>query len=313
MTVEPTDPGSVLAIPERTAAAPLASPAAARLNRRQRTLVLGRALLRSKTFVIGAAILLFWVIDAIFWRAFVPYDPQAIDPTASLLPLEQRGPSGDHWFGSDDLGRDVLSRVLAGASSVLTIAPLATALGLLGGISVGLVTGYYRGLVDDVAMRLVDAMLAFPMIIIAVLVIAVFGASTANVILVIGVVFTPIIARTVRSAVLAERDREYVAAAKLRGESGLYIMGAEILPNLTGPIAVEATIRLGYAIFTSATLAFLGLGVQPPNPDWGLVIAQGRGLVSVAPWIVLFPAFALATLVVGVNLVVDGLKQVIEE
>jgi peptide/nickel transport system permease protein len=313
MAVEPSDPGSVLAIPEPTAAAPLTSPAAARLNRRQRTLALARALMRSKTFVIGAAILLFWVVDAIFWRAFVPYEPQAIDPTASLLPLEQRGPSGDHWFGSDDLGRDVLSRVLAGASSVLTIAPLATALGLLGGVSLGLVTGYYRGLVDDVAMRIVDAMLAFPMIIIAVLVIAVFGASTANVVLVIGVVFTPIIARTVRSSVLAERDREYVAAAKLRGESGLYIMAAEILPNLTGPIAVEATIRLGYAIFTSATLAFLGLGVQPPNPDWGLVIAQGRGLVSVAPWIVLFPAFALATLVVGVNLVVDGLKQVIEE
>ena len=311
--VSPPDSASALSLREPAGAVSLSSPAAARLTRAQRARVFARALLRSKTFVVGAVILLFWIVDALFWRALVPYAPNEIDPEASLLPLQQRGPSGAHWFGSADLGRDVFSRVLAGASSVLTVAPLATALGLLGGVTIGLVTGYYRGLVDDVAMRIVDALLAFPLIIIAVLVIAVLGASTLNVIIVIGIVFTPIVARTVRSAVLVEREKEYVAAAKLRGESGLYIMGAEILPNVTGPIAVEATIRLGYAIFTAATLAFLGLGVQPPSPDWGLTIAQARGLLSVAPWIVLFPAAALATLVVSVNLVVDGLKQVVEE
>jgi peptide/nickel transport system permease protein len=311
--VAPSDQATAPSLPEPTAAAPLTSADAARLSRGQRAKVLARALLRSKTFVIGSLILLFWIVDAILWRAFVPYEPSAIDPEASLLPLQERGPSLSHPFGSDDLGRDVLSRVLAGASSVLTVAPLATALGLLGGVTIGLVTGYYRGLVDDIAMRIVDALLAFPLIIIAVLVIAVLGASTLNVIIVIGIVFTPIVARTVRSAVLVEREKEYVAAAKLRGDSAPYIMAAEILPNVTGPIAVEATIRLGYAIFTAATLAFLGLGVQPPSPDWGLTIAQARGLLSVAPWIVLFPAAALATLVVSVNLVVDGLKQVIEE
>ena len=279
----------------------------ARTARRERARALALALLRSKTFVIGLAILVFWILDAIFWPYVLPHDPYAVDAISTL-----KGPSAAHWFGTDDLGRDLFSRVLAGASSVLTVAPAATALGLLGGVSIGLATGYYRGLVDDVLMRVVDALLAFPLIIIAVLVLAVLGTSVINVILVIGIVFTPLIARTVRSAVLVEREREYVAAAKLLGEPGPYIMVREILPNVTGPIAVEATIRLGYAIFTSATLSFLGLGIQQPSPDWGLTISLGRAVLQVAPWIVLFPAFALATLVVSLNLVADALKQVVE-
>jgi peptide/nickel transport system permease protein len=277
-------------------------------DRRQDLRDLAVAAASSKTFLAGAAILLFWILVALFWGAVVPYDPQALDPTASLAP-----PSAEHWFGTDNLGRDVFSRVLAGASSVLTVAPLGTALGVLGGIAVGLVTGYYRGRVDDVIMRVVDALLAFPLIIIAVLVLSVLGPSKVNVILVIGVVFTPIVARTVRSAVLSEREREYVAAARLRGESGLYIMVSEILPNILSPIAVEATIRLGYAIFTSATLSFLSLGIQEPSPDWGLTISIGRVYLQAAPWMVLFPALALATLVVAVNLVADGLLQAVEE
>jgi peptide/nickel transport system permease protein len=307
MAVDRPDQLSALTLPEPAAVGP-PSPIRARLTRRERYRELAQALLRSKTFVVGAAILLFWILDALLWRAVVPNDPSAVDPAATL-----KGPSGAHLFGTDDLGRDVFSRVLAGASSVLTVAPAATALGIFGGIAVGLVTGYYRGVVDNVVMRLIDAALAFPLIIIAVLVLAVLGRSVVNVIFVIGIVFTPLVSRTVRSAVLVEREREYVAAAKLRGESGFYVMAAEILPNITGPIAVEATIRLGYAIFTSATLSFLGLGLKPPSPDWGLAVANGRAFLQIAPWIVLFPALALATLVVAVNLVADGLKQVVEE
>lgn len=277
-------------------------------TRAQRAKELARALLRSKTFVAGALILLFWIVDAIFWRAFVPHDPQALNPLQTLS-----GPSGNHWFGTDNLGRDVFSRVLAGASSILIVAPLATALGVLGGTVVGLVTGYYRGLVDDAISRVVEALLAFPLIVIAVLALSALGRSTLNVILVIGIIFTPIVSRTVRAAVLSERDREYVAAAKLLGESGPHIMVTEILPNVAAPIAVEATIRLGYAIFASATLAFLGLGIGQPSPDWGLSIALSRQYLQIAPWTVLFPAAALATLVVAVNLVADGLTQVVEE
>ncbi len=266
------------------------------------------ALLRSKTFVAGAAILLFWIFDAIFWPLIVPQDPEAMIPEITLQP-----PSWAHLFGTDDLGRDVLSRTLAGAASTLTVAPAATSLGVIGGILVGLFVGYYRGIADDIVMRIVDSLLAFPLIIIAVLVMSVLGPSVANVILVIGIVFTPYVARTVRAAVLVEREREYVAAAKLLGNSGLYIMFVEILPNISAPIAVEITIRLGYAIFTAATLSFLALGIQQPSPDWGLTISLGRAFLQIAPWEVLFPAAALATLIVAVNLVADGLRQVLEE
>jgi len=303
MALEHSDPGSVLAVPD-----PTASPRGASTARRDRLGELVRALLRSKTFVIGTAIVVFWVVVALFWRAIVPFGPEAVDAGASL-----QSPGGEHWFGTDNLGRDVLSRVLAGSATVLVVAPLATLLGLAGGIVVGLVAGFYRGWVDDVVSRLVEALLSIPLIIMAVLVLASLGRETRNVILVIGIIFTPLVARTVRSAVLAEREREYVAAARLRGERGPRIMFAEILPNITAPILVEATVRLGYAIFTAATLSFLGLGIQDPSPDWGLTIANGRAYLQVAWWMVIFPSAALATLVVGVNLAADGLRKVIEE
>jgi peptide/nickel transport system permease protein len=306
MAVERPAPAS-LTLP-KSAAVVLPNPVGAQPTRRERYRDFAEAFLHSKTFLVGVVIVVFWILDALFWRLVVPHDPNAINTVDTLS-----GPSRAHLFGTDDLGRDIFSRVLAGASSVLTVAFVATALGILGGLAVGLVTAYYRGVVDNVVMRLIDAALAFPLIIFAVLVLAVLGRSVINVIVVIGIVFTPLVARTVRAAVLVEREREYVAAAKLRGESGLYIMVAEILPNITGPIAVEATVRLGYAIFTVSTLSFLGLGLQPPSPDWGLAVANGRAFLQIAPWMVLFPALALATLVVAVNLVADGLKQVVEE
>jgi len=282
---------------------PVAAEVSARQRRSARRREVRQLLLRSPTFVIGALILLFWVLDAIFWRWIVPQDPQALNP-ATL-----QAPSSAHLFGTDNLGRDVLSRMLAGASTVLTVAPAATALGLLGGVVVGLVTGYYRGLLDDVAMRIIDALLAFPLVIIAILVLTLFGSSQLNVVVLIGVTFMPLVARTVRASVLAQRDLEYVAAAKLEGESAFRIMFFEILPNISAPIVVEGTVRLGYAIFTSATLSFLTLGIAQPSPDWGLTISLGQAYLQVGAWMVLFPAIALATLVVAVNLVADGLSR----
>ncbi len=291
------------------APSPAADPAAqvARQRRARRRYVRGR-LLRSPTFVVGAGILLFWVLMALAWPVFVPYDPLAVG-TANTL----EAPSSAHWFGTDDLGRDVLSRVLAGAAPVLTIAPLATLLGLLLGTTLGLVSGYYRGIVDDVVSRIVDALLSFPTIIVAVVVLALLGPSDTNVIVAVGILFAPLIARTVRSAVLVEREREYVEAARLRGERGPYVMLVEILPNITSPILVEGTVRLGYAVFTAGTLAFLGFGSQPPSPDWGLTIAQERAFVQVAWWTVIFPAVALGSLVVAINLVSDGLRGAFAE
>jgi peptide/nickel transport system permease protein len=257
---------------------------------------------------VGATIVGFWILIALFWSSVVPYNPSALD---LLHPLQ--GPSSLHWLGTDDLGRDVLSRLLAGASSVLVIAPLATLLGIALGTTVGLVSGYYRGLTDDVVMRVVDALMSLPGIVIVVLMIGLLCTSQRNVILLIALGFSLLVSRTVRSAVLPLREAAYVEAAKMRGEPGVYIMATEILPGITGPIIVEATTRFGYAVLATAGLSYLGLGLQRPSPDWGLTVALESMFIQVAPWTVLFPALALASLLIGVNLVADTLRRAMGE
>ncbi|RKP48691.1 ABC transporter permease [Pararobbsia silviterrae] len=253
---------------------------------------------------VGVSIVLFWVVCAIAGAHGFLHDPYAADPLNALLP-----PSRDHAFGTDALGRDVLARVVAGARDILVIAPLATLIGTALGTLLGLAMGYWQGWLDDVLGRLVDATLALPLVIVALIVLAAVGSSNAAVIVVIGAVFAPIVARTVRAATLGEMHLDYVAAARLRGESAVSIMLVEILPNVLGPIVVEATVRLGYAIFTVATLSFLGFGIQPPSPDWGLAIAENYPLIAGgAWWTVAFDAIATASLVVGVNLVADGIR-----
>ena len=254
----------------------------------------------SELVIVGA-----WVLCALLGTLIAPHDPQADDILNKL-----RAPSGDHLFGSDRLGRDVLSRVIVGARSILITAPLATLLATLLGTAIGLVTGYYRGLVDEVTMRVVDAMLAVPVIILALLVIVSLGPSRVTLILVIGIVFSMIIAKTVRAAVLSERELDYVQAARLRNERGPYIMVAEILPNVMGPVIVEFTVRLGYAIFTIATLAFLGFGADPSVPDWGRDISDNYQFINGGVWwAVLFPSLAIATLIIGINLIADALAR----
>jgi peptide/nickel transport system permease protein len=265
-------------------------------------------LARSKTFVVGVLVVGFWVFWAVVGAALTPHDP--LEQTADVLAR----PSATWWLGTDSLGRDVLSRVLAGATGVMQIAPLAMLLGVAGGTIVGLVTGYFRGLVDEAISRVIDAVLALPLIVIAVTAIVALGPSTATLIVVIGIVFTPLVTRTVRAAVLSERELDYVQAAKLRGERPPYVMFVEILPNVMGPIVVEATVRLGYAIFAVAGLTFLGFGVQPPSPDWALQVSQNYTLLAGGSywWTVLFPGLAIATLIVGVNLIADGLTQALD-
>ena len=279
-----------------------ADAAAAAEQRRQRRYLI-RALFRSPTFMVGLIIVVFWIFMALF-STFITQSPTATDAAVSL-----QAPSSAHWFGTDDLGRDVLARTMAGARTVLIIAPLATVLALLWGGIIGLVSGYYRGLTDEIIMRLIDVLLALPIIITSILILSLLGKGTAIIIVAIGALFTPVVSRTIRAAVIGEREREYVMAAQLRGERSAFVMSREILPNITQPIIVEGTIRLGYAVFTAATLSFLGFGLAPPSPDWGLTIAVERVFLQIAPWTVLFPAAALASLVVAVNLITDGLGR----
>jgi peptide/nickel transport system permease protein len=289
------DPAAPIAIPTRDEA---------RIARRERL----RLLLRSPAFVLGLVILGFWVVCAIFGTLIAPQDPQADDILNKLS-----APSADHLFGTDRLGRDVLSRVIVGAREILIMAPLATVLGTVLGTAIGLFTGYYRGLIDEVVMRIVDALLSVPVIIVALLAIVAVGPSRRTLIIVIGIVFAMIIAKTVRAAVLSERELDYVQAARLRNERSPYIMFAEILPNVMGPVVVEFTVRLGYAIFTIATLAFLGFGADPSIPDWGTDISENYQFISGGVWwAVLFPALAIATLIVAINLIADAIAQTFE-
>lgn len=269
-----------------------------------------QVLRRSPTFWVGSFLVIMWVVFAIFGDFVTGYDPLGT-PQDVLNRLQP--PSSEHWFGTDQLGRDVQSRVLAGARQVLTVAVSATVLGTVFGTFLGLVIGYFGGIIDDAISRVLDAFLSIPLVITGMLALAALGPNTLGVIIVIGLVFTPIIAKTVRAAVLSERQLDYVTAAQLRKENALYILFVEILPNVMSVVIVEFTVRLGYAIFTVLALSFLGFGIEPQTPDWGADIfnnyAQMAGGVW---WPVLFPALAIASLVVGVNLLADAISQAFE-
>ena len=266
-----------------------------------------RLLLRRPTFFAGGGILLFWIVCAVFGHLFAPYNP-----LAQNLLANNAAPSGAHWFGTDPLGRDVLSRVIVGARDILIITPLATIIGTILGTALGLAMGYLGGAFDQVAGRIVEAFLALPFVIIAFLFVVAIGPSILGITIIIGLVFTPLIARTVRAAVLVERHQDYVSASRLLGESPTRVMFAEILPNVMPAIVVEFTVRLSYAVFAVATLSFLGFGIQPPTPDWGADIAANYvGLPAGYWWQTLFPALALASLVTGTALIADSIEQVL--
>jgi peptide/nickel transport system permease protein len=266
-----------------------------------------RLLLTRPTFVVGALILLFWIVCAIFGSDIAPHNPLA----QQLLAVNQP-PSAAHWFGTDQLGRDVLSRVIVGAQTMLIIAPLATVVGTVLGTALGLVLGYLGGVVDQVVSRIVEAVLALPAILVIFLFMVALGVSTLTQILVIGFIFTPLIARTVRSAVQVESQLDYLPAARLLGERPMRMMFVEILPNVMPTVLVEFTIRLGYAIFTVATLAFLGFGVQLSTPNWGTDINANYVVLGAGYWWeTLFPALAIASLIIAINLVADAIEQVL--
>ena len=275
-----------------------------------------RLLRRRPSFIIGSVISLFWIMCAILGDKITPYDPLNYTTKSKL------SPRSGHWFGTDKIGRDIFSRVIAGARDVLLVAPPAAVLGVVFGTILGMVMGYRRGWIDLLLSRILEALLALPVVLIGLLILTLadtspfLGAVTFHsrkilVIYVVALLFTPIVARTVRSAVIGEGQLDYVTSAKLRGESGRFIMSREILPNIMGPITVELTVRIGYAIFTVSTLSFLGVGIQRPSPDWGLAISESRDLLRAGFWWpTTFPALAIATLVIGVNLIADSIQSV---
>lgn len=298
----------------------LETPAAERLpgGRFRRMRDAFSVLFASRIATVGLVIVFFWVFVAVFAPVLTRYTALEQDWKAP-----NQGPSSAHILGTDALGRDLWARLIYGARVVLVILPLSqhtwipggTALwgvfvALVVGATLGLLGGYYGGWLDEIVMRLLDAMMAIPIILLFLIIMAALGASAVNVVIAITIVGVPGIARLVRSLTLDIRTREYIRAAETRGERAWYIMFVEILPNARGPIIVDAMLRVGYAIFAMGTLGFLGLGMPPPSPDWGSMVASGREFIlQGSPWAALWPCVAIASLVVGLNLLADGLRE----
>jgi peptide/nickel transport system permease protein len=253
---------------------------------------------------VGAGLLLVHVGLAVVGPTLAPY------PYAELHILHTlERPSRQFPGGTDQFGRDQLSRVMWGARATLAVAAASTVIGVALGVAVGMVGGYYRGIVDEVLMRLVDGLMALPSLLLAMLILTTLGSHPLYVVIGIAVVFMPRSARMVRGVALALAACDFVDAARLRGESGGYIILREMLPNAWTPIIVEVSIRFGYAILLATSLGFLGLGAGPPTPDWGLMINEGLSFLDQAPWLVVLPSVAIATAVVGANLVGDGIRE----
>jgi peptide/nickel transport system permease protein len=271
-----------------------------------------KLLLTSPAFVIGSLIVAFWILCAIAPGMFTQWGPNEVVRLADGSTIPRTAPSADAWFGTDAIGNDVYARVIYGARPVLILAPIAAALSVVAGTLLGLVMGYVRGWTDEIMSRIIEAFLSIPVILLALMVLVIFGRSRLVIIITIAVLFTPVVTRTVRSTVMAEAQLDYVTSAKLRGENNLYVMVREILPNITSVIVVEFTVRVGYAIFTVATLAFLGLTADDAtSADWGRDVANNYSLIQADQWWPsVFPALAIASLVIAVNLIADSLDRV---
>jgi peptide/nickel transport system permease protein len=276
--------------------------------RGRRWLLMLRRLYRRPASAVGTTIFLLFLLTALAGPIVAPYGANQ-----QIAADVRQPPSPAHFLGTDNLGRDVFSRVVLGARDVLSLAGLGTILAVLSGVTFGLVSGYLGGWADESIMRLFDSLLAMPALLLSLLLLGTLGPSRNSVLLVIVIVYTPIVARVVRSVVLSVKSKGFVEAARLQGAPLSRLLFREVLPSTLPALAVEASLRFSYAIFLVASLGFLGVGVQPPNPDWGLMVKEARNFVSQVPWAMYAPAAAIATVVVGVNLMADGLKRALQE
>jgi peptide/nickel transport system permease protein len=263
---------------------------------------------QNKLAVVGGIFTLLLILTAIFAPVIAPSDPNAQDYAKFL-----QKPSAENWFGTDEIGRDLLSRVIYGAQVSLQAGMISVGIALVIGIPIGLFSGYYRGVLDEfIIMRFTDALLSFPSLVLALSLAAVLGAGLENAMIAIGIVFTPNFIRLMRAEVLSQREREYVEAARASGISDLKIIFVHIFPNCLGPILVQATLAIAGAIISEASLSYLGLGTQPPTPSWGAMLSSGQGYLADAPWIALFPGLFIFLTVLSINLFGDGLRDALD-
>ena len=266
-----------------------------------------KRLLKNKIAMLGLTIISILVIVAIFAPVLAPYDPLKTDVIQRL-----KAPSGAHLLGTDDLGRDILSRIIYGSRISIQVGVISVSLALVLGVTLGVLAGYYGGWIDNLVMRLIDIMLAFPSILLAIVIMAMLGPQLSNAMIAIGFVNLPRFARIVRSSVLSVKEEEYVSAAQSLGSSDFRIITKHILPNCLAPLTVQSTLSIATAILEAAGLSFLGLGAQPPTPEWGAMLSSGRSAIQIAPWVVAFPGLAIMITVLGFNLFGDGLRDALD-
>ncbi|HYR13089.1 MAG TPA: ABC transporter permease [Mycobacterium sp.] len=266
-----------------------------------------RLLLRNPATVVSAVVLGVVVFVAVAADWITPFGVNVVDVPNALRP-----PSGDHWFGTDELGRDVLSRVLVATQASIGVAVVSVAFAVIVGVTVGIVAGYRGGWVDTVFMRAVDVMFAFPVLLLALAVVAILGPGTTTTILAIGIVYTPIFARVARASTLSVRVEPFVQMSHAMGTGNLYILARHIVPNIAGPLIVQTSLSLAFAILSEAALSFLGLGIQPPRPSLGRMIFDSQGFVTMAWWMAVFPGATIFVIVLAFNLAGDGLRDVLD-
>jgi peptide/nickel transport system permease protein len=266
-----------------------------------------QTLLANKLAVVGLIVLTILIFVGIFGEAIAPYGVNDIDIENRLA-----GPSADHWFGTDNLGRDTFSRILIAARVSLQVGFIAVGFAVVVGVPIGLVAGYYRGSVDSVLMRMMDVLFSFPAILLAIAILAVLGPGIGNAMIAIGLVYTPIFARITRGSVLVVSEEVYIRAARSLGAGDRRIIFRHILPNVMAPIIVQTTLSLAFAILSEAALSYLGLGVQPPNPAWGRMLADGQDYFQQNPWMGIFPGLAILVTVMAFNFVGDGLRDALD-
>lgn len=296
----------------------------------QRAITFFRQMLQRPLSFIGMIIVFFFILLAFIGPTVAPYEFDEIQRGEDRRALRNAPPTADYIMGTDSRGRDVFSRILWGARDTIGLPFIATTIAVSLGAIIGLSSGYYGGWYDEIILRIMDSLLAIPALVLALVMIVTidpllrnteiiglkqlvdtFGGTSISLTVVIVLLYVPIVTRVVRSSTLNVRDLGYIEAAKLRGESGIYIMSREILPSVLPALVVEASFRLSYAIFLVASLGFLGLGVQPPSPEWGRMVFDARQFIEVAPWALFYPIGAIATLIISINLMSDGLRRVL--
>ena len=266
-----------------------------------------RLLLGNPVTVVSSVLLVVVAVIAIAAEWVAPYAINDVD-----VPNALQGPSGSHWFGTDELGRDVLSRVLVAVQASMQVAVVSVAFAVVVGVSVGVLAGYRGGWLDAVFMRVIDVMFAFPVLLLALAIVAILGPGVTTTMLAIGIVYTPIFARVARASTLSVRVEPYVAVSRTMGTGHAYILVRHVLPNVAAPLIVQTSLSLAFAILSEAALSFLGLGIQPPEPSLGRMIFDSQGFVTLAWWMAVFPGAAIFVIVLAFNLFGDGLRDVLD-